>query len=106
MSGTEVAVASNSWHHTASSYCTRNSFADNATQSSVCDNSTLLVMDCDACECCEVCCDGENDGVCDFKLDVRKVLGYDCGAWYEYCVRGADYFAEAGNELLSYTILY
>ncbi|KAK1741263.1 leucine-rich repeat domain-containing protein [Skeletonema marinoi] len=71
----------------------KNSFADNATQSSVCDNSTLLVMDCDACECCKVCCDGENDGVCDFKLDVRIVLGYDCGAWYEYCVRGADYFA-------------
>ncbi|KAK1734954.1 leucine-rich repeat domain-containing protein, partial [Skeletonema marinoi] len=84
----------------------RNSFADNATQSSVCDNSTLLVMDCDACECCEVCCDGENDGVCDFQLDGRTVLGYDYGAWYQYGVRGADYFAEAGNELLSYTILY
>eukprot|EP00984_Skeletonema_dohrnii_P034773 scaffold33677_cov90-Skeletonema_dohrnii-CCMP3373.AAC.1 len=47
----------------------KNSFADNATMEAVCDNSTLLVMDCDACECCEVCCDGENDGVCDFKLD-------------------------------------
>eukprot|EP00985_Skeletonema_marinoi_P020554 scaffold12270_cov161-Skeletonema_marinoi.AAC.1 len=84
----------------------KNSFADNVTQSSVCDNSTLLVMDCDACECCDVCCDGENDGVCDFQLDGRAVLGLECGAWYEYCVRGADYFAEAGNELLSYTILY
>eukprot|EP00984_Skeletonema_dohrnii_P007474 scaffold2707_cov90-Skeletonema_dohrnii-CCMP3373.AAC.6 len=84
----------------------KNSFADNVTQSSVCDNSTLLVMDCDACECCDVCCDGENDGVCDFQLDGRAVLGLECGAWYEYCVRGAEYFAEAGNELLSYTILY
>ncbi|KAK1741235.1 leucine-rich repeat domain-containing protein [Skeletonema marinoi] len=74
----------------------KNSFADNATQSSVCDNSTLLVMDCDACECCEVCCDGENDGVCDFKLDVRKVLGYDCGAWFQFCLQGANYFAGAG----------
>jgi len=74
----------------------KNSFADNATQSSVCDNSTLLVMDCDACECCEVCCDGENDAVCDFKLDVRIVLGYDCGAWFFHCLQGADYFAGAG----------
>jgi len=70
----------------------KNSFADNATQSSVCDNSTLLVMDCDACECCEVCCDGENDGVCEFKLDSHTLLGYDCGAWYEYCLQGADDF--------------
>eukprot|EP00986_Skeletonema_menzelii_P000630 scaffold173_cov146-Skeletonema_menzelii.AAC.1 len=48
----------------------KNSFTDSATQLSVCGNmnTTTLVMDCDACECCEVCCDGENDAVCDFQL--------------------------------------
>ena len=53
----------------------KNSFTDSATQTSVCDNTntSLLVMDCNACECCEVCCDGENDAVCDFQLDVRTV---------------------------------
>ena len=67
----------------------KNSFTGSATQSSVCDNTntTLLVMDCDACECCEVCCDGESDAVCDFQLDVRTVLGYDCGTWFQYCMQ-------------------
>ena len=48
----------------------KNSFTDSATSEAVCDNAntSLLVMDCDACECCEVCCDGENDAVCDFQL--------------------------------------
>eukprot|EP00984_Skeletonema_dohrnii_P030894 scaffold22771_cov108-Skeletonema_dohrnii-CCMP3373.AAC.1 len=47
----------------------KNSFVDSSTMEDVCDNTTLLVMDCDACDCCEVCCDGENDAVCDFQLD-------------------------------------
>jgi len=57
-----------------------------------------LVMDCDACECCEVCCDGGNDAVCDFHLDVFTFLGYDCGAWFAACLAssGADYLAGAG----------
>ncbi|KAK1741228.1 leucine-rich repeat domain-containing protein, partial [Skeletonema marinoi] len=38
----------------------KNSFVDSATMEAVCDNSTLLVMDCDACECCEVCCDEDH----------------------------------------------
>jgi len=59
----------------------KNSFADSATMKDVFDNTTLLVMDCDACECCEVCCDGDNDAVCDFQLDAYTLLGYDCGAW-------------------------
>ena len=74
---------------------TKNSFADNATQPAVCANTSLLVMDCGACECCEVCCDGENDGVCDFHSDVGTMLGYDCGAWFKYCVKDAEYFAGA-----------
>jgi len=49
-----------------------------------------LVMDCDACECCEVCCDGGNDAVCDFHLDVFTFLGYDCGSWFMHCMQGAD----------------
>ena len=65
----------------------KNSFASSTTSEAVCDITTLLVMDCDACECCEVCCDGENDAVCDFQLDVRAVLGYDCGAWFQYCMQ-------------------
>lgn len=68
----------------------KNSFADSATSEAVCDNTTLLVMDCDACECCEVCCNGENDAVCDFQLVVRTVLGYDCGAWFQYCMQKID----------------
>ena len=72
----------------------KNSFADGATSDGVCDNTTLLVMDCDACECCEVCCDGENDAVCDFKLDAPTVLGYDCGSWFQFCMPGKDDFAE------------
>jgi len=70
----------------------KNSFADSTTMEDVCDNTTLLVMDCDACDCCEVCCDGD-DAVCDFQLDVRIVLGYDCGSWFQYCLQGADDFA-------------
>eukprot|EP00984_Skeletonema_dohrnii_P003797 scaffold1309_cov106-Skeletonema_dohrnii-CCMP3373.AAC.2 len=31
----------------------KNSFVDSATIEDVCDNTTLLVMDCDACDCCE-----------------------------------------------------
>ena len=48
----------------------KNSFTDSATSEAVCDNTntTLFIMDCDACECCEVCCDGENEAVCDFQL--------------------------------------
>ena len=67
----------------------KNSFTDSATQTSICDNTntTVFIMDCDACECCEVCCDGENDAVCDFQLDVRTVLGYDCGTWFQYCMQ-------------------
>jgi hypothetical protein len=84
----------------------KNSFADNATQPVVCDNTTLLIMDCGACECCDICCDGENDGVCDFQLDVHALLGYGCGAWFMYCMQGAEYFSEADNDLLSNTILY
>jgi hypothetical protein len=84
----------------------KNSFAANVTQPAVCDNTALLVMDCSACECCDVCCNGENDGVCDFHLNVPWLMGYDCGAWYNYCLQGAEYFAEAGNELLSSPILY
>jgi hypothetical protein len=74
----------------------KNSFSNDATMEAVCDNSTLLVMDCDACECCEVCCDEEHERVCDFQLDVRIVLGYDCGSWFQHCLQGADDFAEAG----------
>ena len=73
----------------------KNSFADSTTMKDVCDNTTLLVMDCDACECCEVCCDGD-DGVCDFQLDAHTLLGYDCGAWLKACIKDRDYFAEAG----------
>ena len=73
----------------------KNSFADGATSDGVCDNTTLLVMDCDACECCEVCCDGgENDAVCDFKLDVPAVLGYDCGSWFQFCMQEAKDYAD------------
>ena len=64
----------------------KNSFVDSATMKDVCDNTTLLVMDCDACECCEVCCDGD-DGVCEFQLDVRMVLRYDCGVWFQFCLQ-------------------
>ncbi len=75
----------------------KNSFADGATQTAVCDNTTLLVMDCDACECCEVCCDGgENDAVCDFQLDARTLLGYDCGTWFAVCLKQTEYYAEFG----------
>ena len=51
----------------------KNSFVDSATTEAVCDNTntTNFIMDCDACECCEICCDGENDAVCGFQLDVR-----------------------------------
>ena len=70
----------------------KNSFVDSATIEDVCDNTTLLVMDCDACECCDVCCDGD-DGVCDFQLDVRIVLGYDCGSWFQHCLQGSNDFA-------------
>ena len=73
---------------------TKNSFTDSATSEAVCDNTTLLVMDCDACECCEVCCDGENDAVCDFQLDVPTVLGYACGSWFVVCMQGKDDFAQ------------
>ncbi len=66
---------------------TKNTFADGATSEGICDNTTLLVMDCDACECCEVCCDGENDAVCDFQLDVSTVMGYDCGSWFQLCMQ-------------------
>ena len=58
----------------------KNSFTDSATSEAVCDNAntSLLVMDCDACECCEVCCDGENDAVCDFQLlDFRMQLAIE-----------------------------
>lgn len=73
----------------------KNSFADRATQTAVCDNTTLLVMDCDACECCEVCCDGgENAAVCDFQLDAPAVLGYDCGSWFQFCLYQAKDFAQ------------
>ncbi len=75
---------------------TKNTFADGAISEAVCNKTTLLVMDCDACECCEVCCDGENDAVCDFQLDVSTMLGYDCGGWFQYCMQGVDYFAGAG----------
>ena len=71
----------------------RNSFASSTTSEAVCNNTRSLVMDCDACECCEVCCDGGNDAVCDFHLDVRTVLGYDCGAWFQYCMQKVDDFA-------------
>ena len=71
----------------------KNSFASSTTSEAVCNNTRSLVMDCDACECCEVCCDGENDAVCDFHLDVRTVLGYDCGAWFQYCMQKVDDFA-------------
>jgi len=71
----------------------KNSFAANVTQPAVCDNTEMLVMDCSACECCDVCCNGENDDVCDFHLDVRVILGYDCGAWFAYCLQGVEYFA-------------
>jgi len=74
----------------------KNSFADGATQTAVCDSTSLLVMDCNACECCEVCCDGENDIVCDFHLDVRTLLGYDCGAWLASCLKEDEYFAGFG----------
>ena len=75
----------------------KNSFVDSSTMEDVCDNAALLVMDCDACGCCEVCCDGENDTVCDFQLDVFTVLGYHCGSWFmSSCLQGADYFAGAG----------
>eukprot|EP00985_Skeletonema_marinoi_P024869 scaffold17698_cov198-Skeletonema_marinoi.AAC.1 len=74
----------------------KNSFANSATQPAVCEDTSLLVMDCDACECCEVCCDGENDGVCDFQLDVRTLLGYDCGTWFAHCLQGTEYFAGFG----------
>eukprot|EP00985_Skeletonema_marinoi_P020556 scaffold12270_cov161-Skeletonema_marinoi.AAC.3 len=73
----------------------KNSFADSTTMKDVCDNTTLLVMDCDACECCEVCCDGD-DGVCDFQLDAYTLLGYDCGAWLKACMKDTEYFAGAG----------
>lgn len=75
----------------------KNSFADGATQPAVCDNTSLLVMDCDACECCEVCCDRENNDLCDFQLDVGTLLGYDCGVWFEYCLMEADYYAGFGT---------
>ena len=58
----------------------KNSFTDSATSEAVCDNTntSLLVMDCDACECCEVCCDGENDALCDFQLlDFRMQLSIE-----------------------------
>ena len=72
----------------------KNSFADSATPEAICDNTALLVMDCDACECCEVCCDGgENDAACGFQLDAPSVLGYDCGTWFQYCMQGAGDFA-------------
>lgn len=64
----------------------RNSFADNTTHPAVCEDTSTLVMDCDACECCEVCCDGSN-ALCDFKLDARTMLGYRCGEWYKFCVQ-------------------
>lgn len=67
-------------------FAAKNSFAHNATRPAVCDNTTFLVMDCDACECCEVCCDGGNGGLCDFKLDVRTMLRYDCGSWLKSCL--------------------
>lgn len=77
----------------------RNSFSKNATQTAVCDNTTLLVMDCDSCECCDVCCDGGNDGVCDFQLDVSTLLGYACGAWYKYCLSNVDFFVEEAGKI-------
>ena len=69
----------------------RNSFVDNTTHPAVCNDTSMLVMDCDACECCEVCCEGNNT-LCDFKLDARTILGYDCGAWLRFCIQGPDYF--------------
>ena len=74
----------------------KNSFSNDATMEAVCDNSTLLVMDCDACECCEVCCDEEHERVCDFQLDVHTLLGYDCGPWLKACMKDREYFAGAG----------
>ena len=74
----------------------KNSFADSTTMKDVCDNTTLLVMDCDACECCEVCCDEDHDGVCDFQLDAYTLLGYDCGAWLKACMKDTEYFPGAG----------
>ena len=73
-----------------------NSFDDNSVQAGVCNDTSMLVMDCDACECCKVCCDGNNDALCDFKLDVKTVLGYQCGTWLRYCLQGAEYFEEFG----------
>jgi hypothetical protein len=80
---------------------TKNSFADNATQPAVCDNNntSLLVMDCGACECCQVCCDGENDNVCDYHKKVPNLLGYVCGAWYKYCLKDTEYFANSSSAL-------
>ena len=62
----------------------KNSFTDSATSEAICvnTNTTVFIMDCDACECCEFCCDGENDAVCDFQLDVRKDKTYLVGAYF------------------------
>ena len=76
----------------------RNSFdyGYGTVEAGVCNNTAMLVMDCDACECCQVCCDGENDALCDFKLDDGTVLGYYCGAWLRYCLQGPEYFEGFG----------
>ena len=76
----------------------KNSFVDDTVEAAVCNNTSVLVMDCDACECCEVCCDGENDYVCDFQLDVRTLLGYHCGAWFGDCIKGEEYWDRIKGE--------
>ncbi len=73
----------------------KNSFADGATQTAVCDNNSLLLMDCNACECCKICCD-RGDDLCDFQLDVGTLLGYDRGSWFAVCLKEAEYYAGFG----------
>lgn len=64
---------------------TQNTLDTNSTEDGICDNTKFLVLDCDTCSCCDVCCEGKDDGICDIHMSPYVHLGLECGTWWMYC---------------------